>query len=166
MIGFMVGLLSPTASPVAQPAASGPDRIRYAGFSALRRLAAFPQTAGGASRMRSGEPMPNLSWMQSSYGVVWREGTCPLASGKLELRAAALHLDGMAGGRPVSREIAYESLTTVRVGRSAAERISAARASSSSAAADSRSRSRASRSRASSPSSPSGWRVSSGAVRR
>jgi hypothetical protein len=29
----------------------------------------------------------------------------------------------MAGGRPVSREIAYESLTTVRVGRSAAERI-------------------------------------------
>jgi hypothetical protein len=61
--------------------------------------------------------------MQSSYGVVWREGTLPLASGKLELRAAALHLDGMAGGRPTSREIAYESLTTVRVGRSAAERI-------------------------------------------
>jgi hypothetical protein len=61
--------------------------------------------------------------MQSSYGVVWREGTLPLASGKLELCADALRLDGMAGGRPTSREIAYESLTTVRVGRSAAERI-------------------------------------------
>lgn len=62
--------------------------------------------------------------MQSSYGVVWREGTLPLASGKLELRADALHLDGMAGGRHVSREVAYDSLVTVRIGRSAAERIS------------------------------------------
>jgi hypothetical protein len=61
--------------------------------------------------------------MQSSYGIVWREGTLPLASGKLELRADALHLDGMARGRPVSHDIAYESLTTVRVGRSATERI-------------------------------------------
>jgi hypothetical protein len=61
--------------------------------------------------------------MQSSYGVVWREGALPLATGKLELRADALHLDGMAGGRPVSRDLAYDSLLTVRVGRSAAERI-------------------------------------------
>ena len=62
--------------------------------------------------------------MQSSYVVVWREGTLPIASGKLELHADALHLDGMAGGRPVSRDLAYDSLVTVRVGRSAAERIS------------------------------------------
>jgi hypothetical protein len=61
--------------------------------------------------------------MESSYGVVWREGALPLASGKLELRADALHLDGMAAGRPVSRDLAYDSLVTVRVGRSAAERI-------------------------------------------
>ena len=61
--------------------------------------------------------------MESSYGVVWCEGTLPLASGKLELRADALRLDGMAGGRPVSRDLAYDSLVTVRVGRSAAERI-------------------------------------------
>ena len=58
-----------------------------------------------------------------SYGVVWREGTLPLASGKLELRSDALRLDGMAGGRHVSRDLAYDSLVTVRVGRSAAERI-------------------------------------------
>jgi hypothetical protein len=61
--------------------------------------------------------------MQSSYGVVWREGALPLASGKLELRADALHLDGMAGGRPVSRDLRYDSLVTVRVGRSTTERI-------------------------------------------
>jgi hypothetical protein len=61
--------------------------------------------------------------MQSSYGVVWREGTLPLARGKLELRADALRLDGMAGGRHVSRDLAYDSLVTVRVGRSAGERI-------------------------------------------
>jgi hypothetical protein len=84
----------------------------------------FP--AGGRRRFPDAERRAGAepSWMQSSYGVVWREGTLPLASGKLELRADAVHLDGMAGGRPVSREIAYESLTTVRVGRSAAERIS------------------------------------------
>ena len=61
--------------------------------------------------------------MQSSYGVVWHEATLPLASGKLELRADALHLDGMAGRLHVSREVAYDSLVTVRVGRSAGERI-------------------------------------------
>jgi len=61
--------------------------------------------------------------MQSSYGVVWREGALPLASGKLELCADALRLDGMAGGQPVSCDLAYDSLVTVRVGRSAAERI-------------------------------------------
>jgi hypothetical protein len=62
--------------------------------------------------------------MESSYGVVWREGTLPIASGKLELRVDGLRLDGMAGGRPVSRDLAYDSIVTVRVGRSAADRIS------------------------------------------
>jgi hypothetical protein len=61
--------------------------------------------------------------MQSSYGVVWREGTASLASGKLELRTDALRLDGMADGEPVSRDVAYDSLATVRVGRSGSERI-------------------------------------------
>lgn len=61
--------------------------------------------------------------MQSSYGVVWREGALPLARGKLEQRPDALRLDGMAGGRPVSCDLAYDSLVTVRVGRSAAERV-------------------------------------------
>lgn len=61
--------------------------------------------------------------MQVSYGVVWRVGTLPLASGKLELLPSALRLDGMANSRPTAREIPYESLAGVRVGRSPSDRI-------------------------------------------
>jgi hypothetical protein len=61
----------------------------------------------------------NNEAMQRSYGVVWREGTSPLESGKLELLPRGLRLDGPGG----SREISYDALDTVRVGRSAADRI-------------------------------------------
>jgi hypothetical protein len=54
-----------------------------------------------------------------SYGVVWREGTRPPSTGKLELLARALSLEGLAG----SREIAYDSVAGVRVGRTSADRI-------------------------------------------
>jgi hypothetical protein len=57
--------------------------------------------------------------MQTSYGVVWREGESPLATGKLELLAQGIRLDGLER----SQEIPYELLTTVRVGRLAGERI-------------------------------------------
>jgi hypothetical protein len=61
--------------------------------------------------------------MRRTYGVVWREGDEPLARGKLELLARALRLDGLSGTGPVSREIAYEGLAGVHVGRSPAERL-------------------------------------------
>jgi hypothetical protein len=61
--------------------------------------------------------------MQESYGVVWREGTGPLGRGKLELHPRSLHLDGLAGPSPAVREIAYDDLALVRVGRAPAERI-------------------------------------------
>jgi len=57
--------------------------------------------------------------MQRTYGVVWREGTEPLAAGKLELLANGLRLDGIDG----SEEIAYEDLSAVRIGRTSGERI-------------------------------------------
>lgn len=57
--------------------------------------------------------------MQRSYGVVWREGSGPLAAGKLELLPRGVRLDGLDG----SHEIAYEGLAAVRVGRTAGERI-------------------------------------------
>src|SRR5438067_1067 len=58
-----------------------------------------------------------------SYGVVWREDALPTASGKLELRPSALRFEGAAGGRPTTREVAYESLAVVRVGRAASDRV-------------------------------------------
>lgn len=61
--------------------------------------------------------------MQTSYGVVWREGALPLASGKLELLPRAVRLDGMVGSVPTTREIAYDLLSEIRIGRSAQDRI-------------------------------------------
>jgi hypothetical protein len=57
--------------------------------------------------------------MERSYGVVWREGSGTPVTGKLELLPRALQLEGLEG----AREVPYESVTAIRVGRSAAERI-------------------------------------------
>jgi len=61
--------------------------------------------------------------MNISYGVVWREQSLPLATGKLELLPRALRFEGMADGRATKREIAYENLAAVRVGRTPADRL-------------------------------------------
>jgi hypothetical protein len=61
--------------------------------------------------------------MRTSYGVVWREGAQPLARGKLELLPRGLKLDGLAGSDRITRELAYDELAAVHVGRSSAERL-------------------------------------------
>jgi hypothetical protein len=61
--------------------------------------------------------------MQESFGVVWREGTGPLGRGKLELHPRSLRLDGLNGTGPSFREIAYDDLLHVRVGRAPTDRI-------------------------------------------
>jgi hypothetical protein len=61
--------------------------------------------------------------MRTSYGVVWREGSLALASGKLELLPLAVRLDGMVGSVPTTREIAYDLLSEIRIGRSTQDRI-------------------------------------------
>ncbi|MGZ4419669.1 MAG: hypothetical protein ACXVRV_16055 [Gaiellaceae bacterium] len=61
--------------------------------------------------------------MRKSYGVVWREGNQPLARGKLELLPRTIRLEGMTGSEPTTREIAYDYLSEIRIGRSAEERI-------------------------------------------
>ena len=58
-----------------------------------------------------------------TYGVVWRVGNRPLARGKLELLPLGLRLEGMTGSRPSTREIAYDHLYEIRIGRSTLERI-------------------------------------------
>ncbi|HSS74337.1 MAG TPA: hypothetical protein VLK53_12305 [Gaiellaceae bacterium] len=61
--------------------------------------------------------------MRITYGVVWQEGEAPLARGKLELLPNALLLDGVTGSGHAVREIQYEELSTVRVGRAGSERL-------------------------------------------
>jgi hypothetical protein len=61
--------------------------------------------------------------MRTSYAVVWRERGRAPATGKLELLPRAVRLEGMAESRPTLREIAYDSLKSVRVGRSTEDRI-------------------------------------------
>jgi len=61
--------------------------------------------------------------MRITYGVVWREGGAPLARGKLELLPESLRLDGVEGSTPTTREISYDELAAVRVGRADAERL-------------------------------------------
>ncbi|MEP7225654.1 MAG: hypothetical protein ABI783_11940 [Actinomycetota bacterium] len=55
--------------------------------------------------------------------MVWREGHKPLARGKLELLPRVIRLDGMSGSEPIRREIAYDYLSEIRIGRSPEERI-------------------------------------------
>ena len=88
--------------------------VRSCGFTAGRFRA--PPDALSA-------PLADPSSMRTSYGVVWRDGHKPLARGKLELLPRAIRLDGMSGSDPASREIAYDYLSEVRIGRSPAERI-------------------------------------------
>jgi hypothetical protein len=61
--------------------------------------------------------------MHTTYGVVWKEGAKPLARGRLELLPRFVRLDGMAGSEPASREIAYDNLSEIRIGRSPEDRI-------------------------------------------
>ena len=57
--------------------------------------------------------------MKTSYGVVWRDGESPPATGRLELLPRGIRLVGLKG----AHEIPYELLANVRVGRLAGERI-------------------------------------------
>jgi hypothetical protein len=57
--------------------------------------------------------------MQRTYGVVWREGASDLATGKLELLASGVRLEG----RECCRDIPYGGVSSVHVGRRPDERI-------------------------------------------
>ena len=57
--------------------------------------------------------------MERSYGVVWRDGAGAPITGKLELLPRVMRFEGLDG----SREVPYEELEAVRVGRSASDRI-------------------------------------------
>jgi hypothetical protein len=57
--------------------------------------------------------------MEQSYGVVWKEGSRVPVPGKLELLPRGLRLEGLE----CIREVPYEAVAAIRVGRSAPERV-------------------------------------------
>ena len=61
--------------------------------------------------------------MEKCYGVVWREGSHPLATGMLELGPRGLRFEGLVDSEPAMQTIPYEDLAGVRVGRSQGERL-------------------------------------------
>jgi hypothetical protein len=61
--------------------------------------------------------------MNLSYGIVWREGTLPLATGKLEFLARGVRLDGLVGSRRATLELGDAALAGIRIGRTAGERL-------------------------------------------
>ena len=61
----------------------------------------------------------DYEWMNRSYGVVWRQGTRPPVTGKLELLPRAMHLEGLKA----EQVIPYECMAAIRVGRSVSDRI-------------------------------------------
>ena len=57
------------------------------------------------------------------YGVVWREGNSRSRAASSSSSRATVRLEGMTGSEPTTREIAYDYLSEIRIGRSAEERI-------------------------------------------
>lgn len=61
--------------------------------------------------------------MRTTYGIVWLEKDGQLARGKLELLNTSVRLDGIVDEVRVTRELSYDELETVHVGRAPGERL-------------------------------------------
>jgi hypothetical protein len=82
----------------------------------------FRRSIRGATDAVAARAM-DASPMQTTYGVVWKDGSRPLARGRLELLPRVVRLDGMSGSESAWREIAYDNLSEIRIGRSNEDRI-------------------------------------------
>lgn len=61
--------------------------------------------------------------MRAAYAATWREGDGPLTSGRVELGHRALLLVDARGGAAPVRELPFDEVESVRVGRVAADRL-------------------------------------------
>ena len=59
--------------------------------------------------------------MRTTYAVTWQDLSGKLSSGKLELSPEGMIFEGSAGNGPVSMEIGYDEISTIRVARSSAD---------------------------------------------
>lgn len=58
-----------------------------------------------------------------SYGVLWSENGGPAYAGKLEVGPDRVVLEGSVQGRKERAELSPEEITSVRIGRSQADRL-------------------------------------------
>ena len=84
--------------------------------------AAFPQSDGGGHRGRSARR--SMIPRMSSYAVTWKQGDEDSRSGRLKLSPGGLAFEGCGGDRCRPGSVFIGDLREVRVGRSAADRIS------------------------------------------
>lgn len=59
--------------------------------------------------------------MRTTYAVTWQHSSGQSSSGKLELTPEAMTFEGSAGNGPVSMEIGYDEISTIRVARASAD---------------------------------------------
>src|SRR5437763_1577681 len=79
----------------------------------------FPATGMWPPRDGDLRPSGDHEHMERSYGVVWKEGSRGPVTGKLELLPRELRLEGLDS----TRTVPYEAVASIRVGRSASDRI-------------------------------------------
>jgi len=59
--------------------------------------------------------------MRTTYAVTWQGSAGEPSSGKLELSPEGMVFEGSAGNGPISMEIGYDEISTIRVARSSAD---------------------------------------------
>ena len=59
----------------------------------------------------------------TDYAAVWQEDDGPVIAGRVRLDASGLSFEGAVDGRHVSRRIAYETITSSRLGRETVDRV-------------------------------------------
>lgn len=59
--------------------------------------------------------------MRTTYAVTWEDFSGASSSGKLELTPEGMVFEGSAGNGPVSMEIGYDEISTIRVARASAD---------------------------------------------
>jgi hypothetical protein len=58
----------------------------------------------------------------TGYAAVWQDGG-PVMAGRIQLDSSALIFEGAGRGRQASRRIAFEAITSSRLGRSNGDRL-------------------------------------------
>jgi hypothetical protein len=59
--------------------------------------------------------------MRTTYAVTWQDSSGESSSGKLELTPEGMVFEGSAGNGPVTMEIGYDEISTIRVARASAD---------------------------------------------